>query len=288
MNHYEMKQEARRERLERAAARAKRRSDAAYNTSRAILDPIPLGQPILVGHHSEKRHRRALERADNAMRRALEESKRAHELEARAAAVGTAGISSDDPEALDKIKARIVELQEKHARMVLANKLFRRGDAAGLAELGFDLEKLRAEMPQRYSWERSGPFVSYQLQNSSANIRRLLERVKELEYRRQVAANAPLWVDADGNDHYGPEPKVLAGGVRLEQDIEGNRTRLFFPAKPPEAVRKSLKSHGFRWSPTEGAWQRHYQESASSAYLALGYRYDSEAREWRAPAEGQV
>ena len=34
-----------------------------------LQDVIPLGQPILVGHHSEKRHRKHLERIDNLQRK---------------------------------------------------------------------------------------------------------------------------------------------------------------------------------------------------------------------------
>ncbi|WP_132290495.1 DUF3560 domain-containing protein [Kribbella sp. VKM Ac-2568] len=36
---------------------------------RQISDHIPLGQPILVGHHSERRHRRDIERMDRLMQR---------------------------------------------------------------------------------------------------------------------------------------------------------------------------------------------------------------------------
>jgi hypothetical protein len=47
-----------------------RESDAAHRQARSIMDAIPPGQPILVGHHSERGHRRALEKIDNNMRRA--------------------------------------------------------------------------------------------------------------------------------------------------------------------------------------------------------------------------
>jgi len=45
---------------DRARERAAR--DAAMRDS--ILDQIPFGQPVLVGHHSERRHRRDLDRVD--------------------------------------------------------------------------------------------------------------------------------------------------------------------------------------------------------------------------------
>ena len=38
---------------------------------------IPMGQPIIVGHHSEGRHRRDLKRIDSNMQKSIEESKKA-------------------------------------------------------------------------------------------------------------------------------------------------------------------------------------------------------------------
>lgn len=52
---------------------AESRAAGHWQAERAILDFIPPGQPILVGHHSEGRHRRDLARADSHMRRGLEE-----------------------------------------------------------------------------------------------------------------------------------------------------------------------------------------------------------------------
>lgn len=57
-----------RQRAERASAAAAEASAKA----RAILDRIPVGQPILVGHHSERRHRRDLDRANRLMRQAAD------------------------------------------------------------------------------------------------------------------------------------------------------------------------------------------------------------------------
>jgi len=66
---------------ERAAQRAdrfstyqgKRAADAeqARKSVSAIADGIPLGQPILVGHHSERHARRDAEKIENGLRRAV-------------------------------------------------------------------------------------------------------------------------------------------------------------------------------------------------------------------------
>ncbi|MFF2940213.1 DUF3560 domain-containing protein [Streptomyces niveus] len=88
--------EAEAERLERAGDRAERygdRADRAASNSNArhkaalgALDGIEPGQPILVGHHSERRHRRAIERSDNNMRKSIEESGKATHYSHRAEA----------------------------------------------------------------------------------------------------------------------------------------------------------------------------------------------------------
>ena len=46
-------------------------ADRAHNAVSAIADGIPFGQPILVGHHSERRARKDAERIESGMRRAI-------------------------------------------------------------------------------------------------------------------------------------------------------------------------------------------------------------------------
>lgn len=95
-NQYEARIEERRERFEDRANAATARSNAAYQASGDAVKGIPLGQPIFIGHHSERGHRRALERSDNGMRRSIQEQKKSEYYAGRAAAVGSAGIDSTD------------------------------------------------------------------------------------------------------------------------------------------------------------------------------------------------
>lgn len=73
------------ERLQHAASNAEKKSDKYFETAHKITEVIPLGQPILVGHHSEKRHRADVDKSENAMRRSVENSRNAEEYERRAA-----------------------------------------------------------------------------------------------------------------------------------------------------------------------------------------------------------
>ena len=47
-----------------------------------------------------------------------------------------------------------------------------------------------------------------------------------------------------------------AEGYTYREDPEENRVMFIFDGKPAENVRQLLKSHGFKWSPTRGAWVR--------------------------------
>lgn len=154
MNTFEQKQEDKRERLQQRAAGKRAESDRRFGAARATADAIPFGQPILVGHHSEKRARRDADKIHNNMRAGVDAAKEAESLEQRAAAVGTGGISSDDPDALAKLDAEIAEAERKH----------------GVYKAG---RKANPDL-----------FPAYVLTNSSARIRAMKKRRENLAAKR--------------------------------------------------------------------------------------------------------
>jgi len=238
MNDYEAKQEARRERLETAAGRTRAQAAADFDSGHAMLERIPLGQPILVGHHSEGRDRRYRARADGKMRKAFDGQRRADDLQRRADAVGTGGVSSDDPDAIAKLKAKLFEEEANHARMVSANKLVRRRDRAGLVAMGFGPSMVESLLtPDDFG--HLG-FPSYQLTNSKGRIRKTRERLEGL-----------LAAQADS-----PRETVEGDGWRIVDDKDENRIRVEFDSKPAKPVREKLSASGFRFSPSRGAWVR--------------------------------
>lgn len=257
VNPYEVKQAAKRERLERAAARARGESAAAYGAARHRLDAIPFGQPILVGHHSEGRHRRDVAKADRAMRKSIEADKRSKELAARAAAVGTGGVSSDDPAAATKLRAQLAKLEKLQLQMKHANEAIRKHAKAGpsaqvgaLTALGYS-ERSAKELLQKDFAGRIG-FAGYQLTNNSANIRRIKQRIESLSARATA-----------------PERPAITGHVEgvaytIVENRELNRVQIRFDAdaEPSSAVRQRLRAAGFRWAPSERAWQRQLSNQA--------------------------
>lgn len=75
------------ERADALHAKAERKtaeSDARFAKADQLRDVVPFGQPILVGHHSEKRHRRDLERMHDNDRKGIEAMREAQLVESRA------------------------------------------------------------------------------------------------------------------------------------------------------------------------------------------------------------
>jgi hypothetical protein len=66
------------------AGSATKKSDAFYKSSKKDSAFLSLGEPIKIGHHSEKRHRRIIEQAQNNMAKSVELSKKVVEYESKA------------------------------------------------------------------------------------------------------------------------------------------------------------------------------------------------------------
>lgn len=71
------------EKLEGYAANAEKRSNDYYVASQEGKDFLMLGEPIKIGHHSERRHRRLIERNWERMGKSVAESEKAKDYERR-------------------------------------------------------------------------------------------------------------------------------------------------------------------------------------------------------------
>ncbi len=252
MNTYEEKQEAKRERLLDRAEKARKKSAQLYDTAHNMADQIPFGQPILVGHHSEGRDRRFRGKITSTFEKSFSEMDKAEYYERKAGKVGSAGISSDDPEAVQKLKAQLASAKQNHEAMKAANAIIRKWpDAetrvAELVKLGFsDAIAQEITAPNRFG---GMGFASFSLQNNSANMRRLAERIEALEKLQQRA-----------------DVELVGVGYVYREDVADNRIHFVFEGKPDADVRQLLKAHGFKWSPSRGAWVR--QLNGNSLYNA--------------------
>lgn len=240
---YKNKVEARAARLFARADKAAAESESAYAQARKMASVIPLGQPVLVGHHSEKSDRRFRDRIGRKFDKGYELYKQAQELRQRAeAAASNTAIFGDDPQAIEKIGGRVAQLEARQKMMVEANKLIRKNDRAGLAQMGFSESAIDGLMTPDYMG-RVG-FPDYALQNNNANIRRLKGRAKSLEALAAVPTSE----------------QELPGNVQLIDNAEANRLQVIFPGKPGPEIREALKRAGFRWAPSNNAWQAYRKQ----------------------------
>ena len=247
MNDYESRKQDRIDRLRAQAAKARSESAALRARSDAVYDAIPFGQPILVGHHSERADRNRRDRAFEQWGKSIAAAEKAEYYDQKAeAAENNTAISSDDPEALTKLRDRLTELTEAQALMKQANAHWRKhGTMKGWADLS-DEAAARADEKIKggYSWCQV-PYPAYALQNNNANIRRIRERIAGLEQSRELGYQG--W-EFDGGE-------VIANS-------ELNRLQIKFDAIPSEEQRTALKRSGFHWSRANGVWQRQMTDNA--------------------------
>jgi len=60
-----------------------------------------------------------------------------------------------------------------------------------------------------------------------------------------------------------PSTVIATGeGCTIEKNVQADRVQIFFDAKPDATLRDKLKSAGWKWSPSNEAWQRKLTEAA--------------------------
>ncbi len=233
------RQEARAERYRQYAENAEKRASSAFEASNKATEGIPFGQPILVGHHSESAHRRAVERANSAMDRSVQESEKAAYYRQKAEAVeNNDNIYIGDDDAIERLEAKIKELTTLQEQMKTVNKIVRNKKMPILRKKSSLLEMGIKESRVDTLLASGTPFPSYYLTNNNAKIN---AAKKQLEKAKALA---------------GKEDKEYSiGDLTIEECYSENRVRIYFPDKPDDEQRKQLKSNGFRWAPSLGCWQ---------------------------------
>lgn len=236
---------------ERSSA-AQQRGDALINRSFKMVEHIPPGQPILVGHHSEGRHRRDLDRSWNTLGKGVGEHEKAgyYADKAVSAELNTA-ISSDDPDALDELREKLENMEKKQEQMKERNRYYRKnGTCKGCPGVTDELAaKLDHDVKTGYSWERQ-PYPSYELTNNGANIRRVRDRIEGLQKLRD---------------------NPIAGwefeGGRVVANDEINRLQIYFDEVPDKEYRQRLsREWSFKFSrANDNAWQRQLNWNAVRA-----------------------
>ena len=181
------------------------------------------------------------EKQNAAMDRNMQEYQDIQGILDKIKAVGTGGISSDDPNALEKLTKKLEKLEKHQATMKAANAAIRMKDTekgnAKLREMGYTDDQI-SQLRKPDFCGRVG-YPSYELSNNNARIKATKDRIDQLRQMKE----APM------------EGWFFDGG-EVVCNKEDMRLQIFFDDIPDPDKRKTLKDWSFKWAPSVGAWQR--------------------------------
>lgn len=150
-------------------------------------------------------------------------------------------ISGADPEAIEKLTRKLERLQAEHAEHLKSNR-----EAAALVKAG--KATYQYQFFGNVTTEDGRIIKQYFTDNESAEIRRIKDRIAQLE--KQKAAPAK---EASGDDW------------KLYEDTDAGRICFEFDGKPDPDTISTLKSNGFKWAPSMKRWQRQNTDNGRRA-----------------------
>lgn len=148
---YEERKQRRIERYKAVSQKARKEADARSNSNANRILMMTPGQPIIIGHHSERKARKLHRQAEYDIRKSIELSDKSEYYEAKARHVENSNaIYNDDPKAIEKLKEKLKRLEEKR-------------------------DSIKAR-----------PHETWELTNVTGNIRETKLRIKRLEEQEQL------------------------------------------------------------------------------------------------------
>jgi hypothetical protein len=172
-------------------------------------------------------------------------------------------ISASDPQAVEKLTARLQECKEFQETAKAVNAHWRKtGTCQGAPGITDALAvKLDAKITSAtVSWERV-PYSDYMLKNNYAEMKRLEKRITEISRNQEVGFSG--W--------------EFEGG-RAEANTELNRLQLVFDQRPDHEKHSALRHAGFVYSHTNGAYQRQLNDGAIYAAGRVSFIKPSDGR----------
>ena len=150
-------------------------------------------------------------------------------------------IKSNDERAIEKLEEKLEDMKKLQEDMKAANKALQLKDKeAGndrLREMGYSEETIEELRKPDYLGRVGYP--NFQLSNNNANVHRVEERLKRLKAVKERGSSEQ-------------EYKTF----KVVKNTEAMRYQIIFDGKPDAEIRTLLKSNGFKWAPSQGAWQR--------------------------------
>lgn len=172
----------------------------------------------------------------------------------KALANGTNIIKSGDADALEQLRNKLAKAEALQTEMKAVNAYYRKNKT--LKGYKDYTDERAAELDKTIKESFDGvPFASYTLTNNNAKIRNTKARIAELERLKEAAEIAT----EQPNEVYNTDL------FEVIENADIMRLQLRFNGKPDADIRAILKQNGFRWSPSNGVWQRQLTDNAKFA-----------------------
>ena len=269
---YEQRQTEQRDRLLERAAKLRAEAEREVEAARNFFYQLN-GQPLLPGHHSYKADVNRRKRHNDMQDRGYKKLDEAKELERRANALGTAGVASDDPNAIERLQAQLEHINQERDEIKRANAIVRKhcpkyepGDTwpepartivGELTEAGLGFW---AQQAIKVNYTGRVGIESWELSNRTSNARRIQQRIDDL-----TAMNKSEDINAEWNGA-GWEMWVDQTQGRIYLEIDDRLTRESFAA---------IRSKGgFNWSRRDNWFLRKITPNALRAVRRLAGELD--------------
>lgn len=158
-------------------------------------------------------------------------------------------ILSGDEQAVELLQEKLDGMVETQNMMKAVNAYYRKektlDDCPELTQE--EIKKLKADMASSWHWA-DVPYLPYELSNNNANIKRTRDRLESLKKVKEAGSQ-----------------ETECEFCKVVENTDNMRLQLIFDGKPEPEVREILKKNGFRWAPSQSAWQRQLTNNAKYA-----------------------
>lgn len=166
--------------------------------------------------------------------------------------IGTGPVDLNDPNARDILTEQLVKEQNALDTYKAVNAYWRKHKtASGCPDITETAAaSINAAMNDENSFAHlyNKPFPDYNLSSIRNKIKRIQNRIAALD-KLQAEQEAPA-------------ENLKFDGGEIVRNADENRLQILFTDIPDPDIRQALKSHGFRWSPRNKAWQRQLTQNA--------------------------
>lgn len=155
---------------------------------------------------------------------------------------------------LERYRSELASMQRCHELMKQGNVMIKKAKKEG-RDITSELKELLNLSDFNAEWAMKWGFG---LANNNANIKRVEQRIKELEAKEKAkeltGGEATIW-------------QVF--GVTAICNYEADRVQIKTDSKPNHEIITALKKNAFKWSPSNQVWQRQLTLNAISATRQL-------------------